>query len=278
MLLKPLLSTTLLVPLFFCVAVLACEEPHQLSVMDKPGGNSADLVIPPPVILDATVNLELSLDNMQANSPMHSTFDLHNWRRRDQPWVVAHLERVDYTKPFYYHFHQHYTIGNLGGRPDGTIYALPYTGEKHRIFQGYNGTFTHLPGSSSQYALDFGMPVGTTVCAARNGIVVATRADSNEGGGDKKYKECANFVIIRHSDGTYAEYAHLNQNGVLVNVRQRVSVGQSIGLSGQTGMAQDPHLHFMVFVPIDGYNRRSFPTQFATPEGIVSELQQGHEY
>ena len=59
------------------------------------------------------------------------------------------------------------------------IYDLPFEkGTKHKIVQGYGGLFSH----KNIAALDFDMPVGTPVCAAREGVIYAYKDDSDEGG------------------------------------------------------------------------------------------------
>ena len=56
-----------------------------------------------------------------------------------------------------------------------------------------------------------------------------------------------NIILIRHKDDTIAVYAHLSPAGALVEVGDQVKQGQLIGISGQSGYAIDPHLHFSVF-------------------------------
>jgi murein DD-endopeptidase MepM/ murein hydrolase activator NlpD len=58
----------------------------------------------------------------------------------------------------------------------------------------------------------------------------------------------ANFIRLLHDDGTMSLYAHLKSDGVLVRPGQRVTAGQRIGLSGNTGFTTGPHLHFAVQV------------------------------
>lgn len=89
------------------------------------------------------------------------------------------------------------------------------------------------------------------------------------GGPDLKYRNDGNYIIIDHGDGTFAEYMHLERNSSLVRLGQRVTAGTPIGLSGMTGYATAPHLHFDVFHALDGQNRITLPMRFHTRLGDV---------
>jgi murein DD-endopeptidase MepM/ murein hydrolase activator NlpD len=145
------------------------------------------------------------------------------------------------------------------------IYELPYEkGTKHRVVQGYGGLFSH----QHIAAIDFAMPPGTTVCAARGGVILSYRSDRDEGGIWPKYKNKANYIIIRHDDGSFGCYWHLQKNGVLVK-SGRVAAGQVIGLSGATGQVIRPHLHFSVKRVLN-YEEDSFiRTYFKTTKGTI---------
>ena len=106
--------------------------------------------------------------------------------------------------------------------------------------------------------------------AAREGRVVGVRDDSTFSGADPKFKPLGNYVIIKHSDGTLADYHHLQTDGALVKIGDEVKVGEPIGLSGQTGFASKPHLHFMVFQAIDGKKVLSLPFRLKTDHGTVT--------
>lgn len=142
-------------------------------------------------------------------------------------------------------------------------YELPYEkGKSHLLVQAYMSMFSH----KGEYALDFKMKKGTRICAARAGIVVDIKEDSKKGGLKIKYLPLGNHIIIRHDDGTYANYWHLKYNGVLVNVGDTVKQGQVIGLSGSTGYSAFPHLHFEVTTRFSvGHNQ--IPTHFVTRKG-----------
>lgn len=55
-----------------------------------------------------------------------------------------------------------------------------------------------------------------------------------------------NYVILEIGRGCYAVYAHLKPGGVLVKVGDRVRRGQVIGLAGNSGISDAPHLHFHI--------------------------------
>ena len=87
-------------------------------------------------------------------------------------------------------------------------------------------------------ALDYGVPVGTTVYAAGDGVVLA--AGWRTGG-------FGNCTIIQHANGLRTYYAHGNGT-FYVSEGDVVKKGQAIMLSGNTGRSSGPHLHFEVRV------------------------------
>lgn len=56
--------------------------------------------------------------------------------------------------------------------------------------------------------------------AARDGVVAALCDHFDEGGDHESLLPRANFVALRHADGTYTRYVHLMHGGVLVRVGQ----------------------------------------------------------
>jgi murein DD-endopeptidase MepM/ murein hydrolase activator NlpD len=92
--------------------------------------------------------------------------------------------------------------------------------------------------------------------------------DSNTGGPDLKFRDLSNHIVIKHEDGTYAEYQHLKLHGVLVKPSQQVSKNQRIGYSGNTGSTAGPHLHFCVFYFNDKGKQISVVPEFDTAKGL----------
>jgi murein DD-endopeptidase MepM/ murein hydrolase activator NlpD len=191
---------------------------------------------------------------------------------------LAKLRIDDPQQPWDYRYRTSWSRGDYRVEHDDSyVYGLPYLpGLGFPVSQSYNGEFSHH--GDSRYAVDFEMPEGTPIVAAREGTVVSLRADSTVGGPSRKYEDDANYVVVQHADGTFAEYLHLQPNGIRVREGEQVRRGQLLGLSGNTGFSGGPHLHFMVAGATADGGRRSFPVRFQTGEGIVAELQTGHRY
>ena len=147
---------------------------------------------------------------------------------------------------------------------DTYVYSLPFKqGTQHRVVQGYGGLFSHKHSA----AIDFAMPVGTPVYAAREGMLYFYKDDNDEGGPFVKYKDKANYLVIKHNDGSFGCYWHLQKNGVVIK-KGFVNKGDLIGYSGKTGFVLFPHLHFSVKRKLN-YDKESFvQTQFLTTSGI----------
>ena len=151
--------------------------------------------------------------------------------------------------------------------PTYALYRLPYqAGASFLVVQPGPGWVSHK--GSQRYAIDWAMPEGTPVLAARDGVVTGVKEDSNVGGTAESMAKHGNFVRVQHGDGTAATYLHLKQNGALVDVGQRVTTGQHIAYSGNTGWTSMPHLHFQVdrFDPSTG-RWSSIPVAFQEVDG-----------
>ncbi|MEU2021598.1 LysM peptidoglycan-binding domain-containing M23 family metallopeptidase [Streptomyces sp. NPDC016469] len=88
--------------------------------------------------------------------------------------------------------------------------------------------------SGSHTGIDFPVATGTSVKAITSGTVVTAGWGGAYG----------NQVVIKHADGHYSQYGHMSS--LSVSAGQTVTAGQQVGLSGSTGNATGPHLHFEV--------------------------------
>lgn len=107
-----------------------------------------------------------------------------------------------------------------------TYYWLPYRGgyPAWNVTKGNFGDPTNgYPAGVRQFALAFSAPAGTDVYAARGGVVAALEeGESTNASEPASSSSVGNWVSIRHEDGTYGFYFHLAQNGVQVEVGDRV--------------------------------------------------------
>lgn len=84
--------------------------------------------------------------------------------------------------------------------------------------------------------VDLDVPTGTPVRAMKDGRV---RFAGERGGWGR-------VVILDHSGGVTSVYGHLSR--IDVRTGERVRGRQTVGLSGASGNAESPHLHFEVWI------------------------------
>jgi murein DD-endopeptidase MepM/ murein hydrolase activator NlpD len=81
--------------------------------------------------------------------------------------------------------------------------------------------------------IDIGVPMGTTIYALKDGVIIAAESMSGYG----------NVVMIKHGDIT-SVYAH--NSSLAVSTGQKVKGGQLISYSGNSGVSSGAHLHFEI--------------------------------
>lgn len=185
---------------------------------------------------------------------------------------IPDMKRYSYSTKYGFMFANPHDV-----RVDDTVYFLPYEhGVKHRVTQGWEGTFSHS--GQNKYAIDFDFDNGTEIYAARGGVVVAVKEDSKWGGPRPQYQHLANYIMIRHEDNTFGNYVHLQFNGALVDVGDIVEPLTLIGYSGATGYGSGPHLHFDVRIPTMDGVMQSIPFYFRDYNGNPVSPKVGHTY
>jgi murein DD-endopeptidase MepM/ murein hydrolase activator NlpD len=160
---------------------------------------------------------------------------------------------------------------------DEYVYRLPYAeGQSFPIIQGYGSRLSHR--GAERFTVDFGMPVGTVVHAARDGLVVLVDDSHDFGCAREDCGDQANFVVLLHADGTTGEYFHLERSSALVRAGERVARGQPLARSGNTGYSTVPHLHFGVYRTGRDGRTDSLAVRFATRSGVVAAPRSGARY
>ncbi len=86
--------------------------------------------------------------------------------------------------------------------------------------------------------VDYAAASGTPVRSVADGTIILA---GNRGG-------YGNVIDVRHPNGYVTRYAHLRGFASGMRSGTRVSIGQTIGYVGMTGLATGPHLHFEVLV------------------------------
>jgi hypothetical protein len=117
-------------------------------------------------------------------------------------------------------------IGPWGGESRG---VLPRDNEAYRIWR----QVLHAP------------------CAGRVVHVVSDVADNDAFGANRPYG-VGNHVVLRATGDTHVVLGHLARGSVTVAVGQDVAAGDAIGLVGNSGWTERPHLHMQAMHAADG--------------------------
>ncbi len=115
-----------------------------------------------------------------------------------------------------------------------------------KVTQGFGGTqFAKnnpgIYGRPYHPGVDFGVPTGSRVRSISSGVIKGF--DNTDA-----YKGCyawGKWIMVEHDNGLSSLYAHLSV--ISVQVGQRVTAGQVIGYSGNTGVSTGPHLHLGLY-------------------------------
>lgn len=239
-------------------------------------------------VVDGGVELSVENSNLAAVTLTVTVLGVNATPDKPMPVVVScpgkgrfpfvRLKPIDESQSFSWRVKYDWRHGQTGvNHDDRVVYELPFKkGQRYLVRQGFHGEFTHT--GNDAYAVDFEMPEGTPVLAARGGTVdwVVDRYDG--GGVDPRFRDQVNLVLVRHPDGTYGEYVHLRKGGVRVKPGQSIKAGDLVGYSGNVGYTRGPHLHFAVFRTRSGTERETFRMRFRTVEGPAVEPVEGQSY
>lgn len=129
------------------------------------------------------------------------------------------------------------TGGSSTATSSASGYACPIAGCGGRFTSGFGGrTSPGGIGSTNHKGNDFATPIGTPLRAVHSGTVTSVGW----------YSGIGMRVVIDLGGGTSVVYGHMSAFSATVG--ERVSAGEVIGYSGNTGNSTGPHLHFEVHI------------------------------
>jgi hypothetical protein len=183
---------------------------------------------------------------------------------RGPGWVVINGCCDEYTS------HRSSLLSINGVLREGERYAIDFVQmtSAGRITEGPGDTLADYP----FYGDEVIAATAGTVVGVRDGLAdgpidfeLAAREAGDAGG---------NHVVVKVGPGVYAFYAHLIPGSVMVKVGQRVKVGQTLGLLGNSGNSNAPHLHFQLMDGPSPLGSEGIPYRFSsfTAEGRLTNF------
>jgi murein DD-endopeptidase MepM/ murein hydrolase activator NlpD len=242
-------------------------SPPVVRVTRRPAGSGVELVVDNACFCPAEVAVSLIEPKNVSGFEGDVLREVVPARRET---VIAVVKPTVWDDPMSFGHEYRAVLGEpeVEHKPDAPYRAPFALARQFRVTQAYPTRVTHVD-SASAYAVDFAMPVGTQIYAARAGTVIEVASQFFEASTDPKRAARANVVRILHPDGTMAIYAHLNWDSIRVRPGQTIERGEYIADSGNTGFSTGPHLHFAVIRNV-GLHHESLPVQFTGAAGAAS--------
>ncbi len=246
--------------LFFSISI--CYAEHNVKIFYEKTENGYAIYADNNEFCTASIKLEFTVTNLVIENFSTNVYVIQP-RKKKQLLTYLTIAQKNRAYKFSYKSWTNYGDHTKESYDTEYVYNLPFAKtQSHKVHQGYNGTFSH----SNKNAIDFNMPINTQIHAIRGGIVTKVVEQHNQNCNTKDCKQYNNLIIIYHSDGTFAEYTHLKQNGVIVSIGDTIRQGQHIAYSGNTGWSTGPHLHLEVFLQ-KLHKRITIQTKFKVNKG-----------
>lgn len=254
---------------FIAIFVLAnfCTFSQNITLFQEPKQNGYIIYGSNKEFYPVSVIIEFTTTNLKFSEEVNKVFVIPAGSSR---FKFGELSVVDPSSRYKYSYKYKTAIGDitLSNIDQSVEYELPFRKtQSFKIYQGYNGLFSH----QNENSLDFLMPEGTEVLAAREGIVVQIVQNNTESCPKEECKRYNNYITIMHPDGTFAYYAHIKYNSVKLKLGDNVKSGDVLAYSGNVGWTSGPHLHFACF--IGGFDKwKTLQTKFKIDKGENSIL------
>ena len=145
-------------------------------------------------------------------------------------------------------------------------FLAPVSSTRRTSFYGDRRVYRYSDGSSDttiHAGIDYGVPTGTEVRSCAAGRVVLARSRIVTG----------NSVVLEHLPGLYSLYYHMEN--ITIQEGSVVEAGALLGLSGSTGLATGPHLHWEIRVSGEYADPDAFlPRPILDKKDILSKLRE----
>ncbi|RVU33863.1 M23 family metallopeptidase [Hwanghaeella grinnelliae] len=132
-----------------------------------------------------------------------------------------------------------------------------------RTYEGHKGTdIALIDAFNAAKTVPIRAAAGGTITGVRDGVPDNKLGDDIP---DQQGRECGNGVRIDHGGGWFTQYCHLKLGSIRVSSKQTVEAGDVLGLIGNSGLSETPHLHFQlshgtdIVDPFNGHSASSPP-------------------
>jgi len=154
---------------------------------------------------------------------------------------------------------------------------------KYQLFKLlYNGEYSHnklaYAPSDDTYSLDFKLPLGTPIRAAKEGRVRSFVNSYERYYSGLDFKQGTNYytnhIFLIHEDNSFTLYSHLQKDSCVIQRDQYVTQGQLLAKTGLSGwIGSIPHLHFSAgILPHENlFLRHTFPIRFKDYDGALEQ-------
>jgi hypothetical protein len=147
----------------------AADDQTGFHVVARKDESTVTLLIKSDYSREFVVTLEAKLKNMTPSRPLPLTQDAAG----RSSFVLATLRRTDKALPWRYNYHYYWQLGaRRASTANDADYAMPFPPGRYVVMQAQHGSYSHYNGSGSENAVDWTVPEGSVVCAAREGRVV----------------------------------------------------------------------------------------------------------
>jgi murein DD-endopeptidase MepM/ murein hydrolase activator NlpD len=138
--------------------------------------------------------------------------------------------------------------------PNGGVFSWPLDYIYVTQFFGKTEAGKRLYANGTHNGTDFRAPVGTILRAMADGVVAGT--------GDTDIQcpgvSFGRFILIKYNNGLASTYGHMSL--IKVHTGEKVTRGQIVGYTGNTGYSTGPHLHLSVYAK-DAVELKTLPSK-----------------